>query len=74
MADAEYDGLYGYDRPAGQGRAQRILHLTGALTSVALVVGFWRAPITTVLNLFLLRAAQLQLAFGLLLAVALVAR
>lgn len=40
MADAEYDGLYGYDRPAGQGRAQRILHLTGALTSVALVVGF----------------------------------
>jgi hypothetical protein len=38
------------------------------------VVGFWRAPITTALNLFLKRTAQLQLAFGLLLAIALVAR
>jgi 1,4-dihydroxy-2-naphthoate octaprenyltransferase len=71
------------------GAAFALLPLLGAVTragawlalpfaaapfAAALVLGFWRAPITTVLNLFLKRTAQLQLAFGLLLAVALVAR
>jgi 1,4-dihydroxy-2-naphthoate polyprenyltransferase len=50
------------------------LPLAAAPFAAALVVGFWRAPITTALNLFLKRTAQLQLAFGLLLAIALVAR
>jgi 1,4-dihydroxy-2-naphthoate octaprenyltransferase len=50
------------------------LPLAAAPFALALVVGFWRAPITTVLNHFLKRTAQLQLAFGILLAVALVAR
>jgi 1,4-dihydroxy-2-naphthoate octaprenyltransferase len=50
------------------------LPFAAAPFAMALVVGFWRAPITTVLNLFLKRTAQLQLAFGLLLALALVAR
>jgi 1,4-dihydroxy-2-naphthoate octaprenyltransferase len=50
------------------------LPLAAAPFAMALVFGFWRAPITTVLNRFLKRTAQLQLAFGLLLAVALVAR
>jgi 1,4-dihydroxy-2-naphthoate octaprenyltransferase len=50
------------------------LPLAAAPFAAALVVGFWRAPITTALNLFLKRTAQLQLAFGILLAVALVAR
>lgn len=50
------------------------LPLAAAPFAAALVVGFWRAPITTSLNLFLKRTAQLQLAFGLLLAIALVAR
>ena len=50
------------------------LPLAAAPFAAALVVGFWRAPITTVLNRFLKRTAQLQLAFGILLAVALVAR
>lgn len=50
------------------------LPLAAAPFAVALVLGFWRAPVTTALNLFLKRTAQLQLAFGLLLAVALVAR
>jgi 1,4-dihydroxy-2-naphthoate octaprenyltransferase len=71
------------------GAAFALLPLLGAVTragawlalpfaaapfAAALVLGFWRAPITTALNLFLKRTAQLQLAFGLLLAVALVAR
>ena len=50
------------------------LPLAAAPFAAALVVGFWRAPITAVLNHFLKRTAQLQLAFGVLLAVALVAR
>jgi 1,4-dihydroxy-2-naphthoate octaprenyltransferase len=50
------------------------LPLAAAPFAAALVVGFWLAPITTALNLFLKRTAQLQLAFGLLLAIALVAR
>jgi 1,4-dihydroxy-2-naphthoate octaprenyltransferase len=50
------------------------LPLAAAPFALALVVGFWRAPVTTVLNHFLKRTAQLQLAFGILLAVALVAR
>jgi 1,4-dihydroxy-2-naphthoate octaprenyltransferase len=50
------------------------LPLAAAPFAAALVLGFWRAPITTALNLFLKRTAQLQLAFGLLLAIALVAR
>jgi 1,4-dihydroxy-2-naphthoate octaprenyltransferase len=71
------------------GAAFALLPLLGAVTragawlalpfaaapfAAALVLGFWRAPVTTVLNRFLKRTAQLQLAFGLLLAVALVAR
>lgn len=63
--------LLGVVAPAG---AWLALPLAAAPFAVALVVGFWCAPITTVLNLFLKRTAQLQLAFGLLLAVALVAR
>ena len=57
-------------------RAGAWLALTFAAApfAAALVIGFWRAPITTALNLFLKRTAQLQLAFGLLLAFAIVAR
>jgi len=40
MADAEFDGLQGYGRTAGQGKAQRYLHLAGAVSSIALIVGF----------------------------------
>jgi 1,4-dihydroxy-2-naphthoate octaprenyltransferase len=57
-----------------QSGAWLALPLAAAPFAIALVLGFWRAPITTVLNLFLKRTAQLQLAFGILLAVALVAR
>lgn len=62
--------LLGLVAPAG---AWLALPLAAAPFAAALVVGFWRAPITTVLNLFLKRTAQLQLAFGCLLAVALAA-
>jgi 1,4-dihydroxy-2-naphthoate octaprenyltransferase len=57
-----------------QSGAWLALPLAAAPFAIALVLGFWRAPVTTVLNLFLKRTAQLQLAFGILLAVALVAR
>jgi 1,4-dihydroxy-2-naphthoate octaprenyltransferase len=50
------------------------LPLAAAPFAAALVAGFWRAPISAGLNLFLKRTAQLQLAYGILLAVALVVR
>jgi len=50
------------------------LTLAAAPFAAALVTGFWRAPVGAVLNLFLKRTAQLQLVFGILLAVALLAK
>jgi 1,4-dihydroxy-2-naphthoate octaprenyltransferase len=50
------------------------LTLAAAPFAAALVTGFWRVPVGGVLNLFLKRTAQLQLVFGILLAVALLAK
>jgi 1,4-dihydroxy-2-naphthoate octaprenyltransferase len=57
-----------------QGNGWFALPLAAAPFAVALVAAFWRAPVTAAINVFLKRTAQLQLAFGLLLAVALLAR
>lgn len=56
-------------------RAGAWLALTLAIVpfAAALVTAFWRAPVGPVLNLFLKRTAQLQLALGIVLAAALVA-
>jgi hypothetical protein len=51
-----------------------VLPLAVAPFGVALAAALWRAPITAAINVFLERTAQLELAFGLLLAIALVAR
>ena len=50
------------------------LTLAAAPFAAAVVAGFWRAPIGAALNRFLKRTAQLQLAFGILLVVALLAK
>jgi 1,4-dihydroxy-2-naphthoate octaprenyltransferase len=57
-----------------QAGAWLVLPLAVAPFGAALAAALWRAPITAAINVFLERTAQLELAFGLLLAIALVAR